>query len=479
MKKVLLLLCVFVMMFCIGCEDEPVSNTGKYGHKLQFVTENDKPFNYTENGEIKGLASDLLKEICANLNIPFEVTVYPWQDAYQKALNESNVVLFSTVLNESRKDLFKWAGPIASIDWIFYAPSPSVLNITSLDQAKNVQKIGVIKDWAIEQYLKNQGFTNLVYVNDNIEGFTKLFNREIDLFPLDQYSMEAAVNTLGKSAYAVTPILTILTDYTYFAFNKNMPDGVVADFQNEIDRLKENGTLNRLYRQYLQQLNSPSIIQVYTEQYPPLTFRNNNGEITGFGTDIVTEIMKRNKTIYPINLTLWSNAMAMILNNPNFCLFTMERIPARENLFNWVGPLGSNKTYFYTKSGSGITITSLEQAKNLSKVGTVTSWFSDTYLRELGFTNLVSDADPVVMVNKLMNGEVDAFVCSGITLPDILKSTGYNYSQVVSSFELMSTDYYIAFSKNTSSTIVNSWQNALDKIKQDGTYNSIYNKWLH
>ncbi len=477
MKKILFTIFVAALILT-GCEEEPINSSNQYSYKFKFITENYKPFNYQENGEVKGLAPEILKEICTQLNIPFEVSVLPWAEGYQKALNESNVVLFSTVLNETRKDLFKWAGPIASLDWSFYAASPTVLNITSLEQAKSVQKIGVIKDYAIEQHLKSEGFTNLIYVNDNVEGFNKLLNKEIDLFPSDHFSAEAALNSINKNIYAVTPVLTILTDLVYFAFNKNIPDNVVSDFQNQIDKMKANGKINSLYQQYMQRLNPPEIVQVYTEQYPPLTFRNNYGEITGFGTDLVNEIMKRNKTLYTINLTLWSNALKMILNNPNFCLFTMERIPARENLFQWVGPLGSNKTYFYTKNGSGISITSLEQAKALSKVGTVTSWFSDTYLREVGFTNLLSDSDPIVMVNKLMNGEIDAFVCSAITFPDILKSAGYNYSQVVAAFELMSTDYYIAFSKNTSSTIVNGWQSTLDKIKQDGTYLSIYNKWF-
>ncbi|MEI7907789.1 MAG: hypothetical protein WCI84_10590 [Bacteroidota bacterium] len=45
-------------------------------------------------------------------------------------------MFFSTILNSTRKDLFKWAGPIASIDWEFYAASPSSATLTSLDQAR-------------------------------------------------------------------------------------------------------------------------------------------------------------------------------------------------------------------------------------------------------------------------------------------------------------------------------------------------------
>jgi polar amino acid transport system substrate-binding protein len=188
--------------------------------------------------------------------------------------------------------------------------------------------------------------------------------------------------------------------------------------------------------------------------------------------------MKRNGAFYNIKLSLWSNGYELALNNPNFCLFTMDRTTLRENLFNWVGPIGTNITYFYTLAGSGITIASVEDAKKLKSIGTVSAWFSDQYLRSLGFANLVSDSDPAVMAEKLVSGKIDAFVCTSVTFPDILKGLGYQYNKVNPAFPLMSSDYYVAFSKSTPATTVKQWQDALDAAKKDGTYQAISAKWL-
>jgi len=264
----------------------------------------------------------------------------------------------------------------------------------------------------------------------------------------------------------------------YFAFNKNIPDEVVIDFQREIDRMKNNGQLTALHKKFMQSSEVPGSLLIYTEEYPPLTFVNSYGEITGFGSDIVGEIMKRNQQYADIKLSQWNIGYELALNNPNFCLFTMDRTPLRDTLFQWVGPLGTNSTFFYTKTGSGITISSLEDAKNLDAVGTVSSWFSDQHLRELGFTNLVSGGDPEAMAEKLMQGEIDAFVCSGVTFADIFRGVGYEPDQATASYELMSSDFYIAFSLGTSAEFVAQWQQSLDAMKQDGTYNHIYSKWL-
>lgn len=465
-----------VMALIYGCHKH---HDTKYSYTLEFITEEYKPFNYSENGSLEGLGPDLLNEICRELGIPFSSEILSWDQAYAKALANEHGVLYSTVLNAERKSLFKWAGPYASIDWIFYASSQNPVELTSLDDARTAQAIGVLADYSITQYLLSQGFNNIVYCQNNQDAFGKLLTGEISLFPSDKATAEAALAAIGKSIYDVTGKLTIRTDLVYFAFNKAIPDKVVEDFQRVIDKTKQNGFLKQLYKRYMQSANPPDIIQIYTEQYPPLTYRNNVGEITGFGTDVVLEIMKRNKSYYPINLSLWSNGYELVLHNPNFCLFTMDRTELRENLFQWVGPIGSNITFFYVRAGSGITINSLDEARALGSVGTVSSWFSDQYLRNLGFTNLVTGSDPAVMTGKLMNGEVDAFVCTSITFPSILRSLGYQYNQVQPAYTLMSSDFYIAFSKTTSPGTVLQWQKALDAARSDGTYNAIFAKWFN
>jgi ABC-type amino acid transport substrate-binding protein len=466
---------VIISFAFIHCNKEEEK---QYHFAFEFITEDYKPFNYSEGGSIKGLAPDLLKEICDQLNIPYQVSLMPWEDAYIRAQSTPNAVLFSTSLNAERKNLFKWAGPFASLEWNLYSDAGNHINLRSLEDAKQVGAIGVIRDYTMEQYLLEQGFTNLVYCEDNKDAFEKLLQGEIDLFPSDKISAEAALNALGRSIYHVSNRLPIRTELLYFAFNPSVPDDVVRDIQQEINRLKDNGLLRALSLKYLKSADVPDKLQIYTEDYPPLTFMNKFGEITGFGSDIVYEIMGRNQQFYNIKLSTWRNGYELALINPDFCLFTMDRTGIREQLFQWVGPIGTNDTYFFTKAGSGITINSIEDAKNLAAVGTVSSWFSDQHLRGLGFNNLVSENNPAIMTQKLLAGEIDAFVCSALTFPDILREQGYTYDDVVPAFVLMSSDFYIAFSTSTSTSIVDQWQATLDAMQDDGTYEAIHNKWF-
>ena len=181
MKKSISLLLVLLPALIILMTQCNSKSDDTYQFKFQFITEEYKPLNYTENGTVTGLAPELLKEICSRLDIPFETSVLPWEEGYALVQTNENAVLYSTILNAARKDLFKWAGPFASLDWIFFASSQNQIALSSLDDAKQVAAIGVLKDYAIEQYLVSEGFTNLVYCDDNVDAFDRLLKGEIDL----------------------------------------------------------------------------------------------------------------------------------------------------------------------------------------------------------------------------------------------------------------------------------------------------------
>lgn len=476
LKTIIVLYSIVLLSFLTSCDNK--ENEPGPEIELKFISEEYKPFNYTDDSNPAGLAPDLLKEICSQLNIKFEIEFKDWDEGYNEALNTENAVLFSTTLNSTRKDLFKWAGPIASVDWNFYTASGNSVSIDNMDDAKMLPGIGVIKNYAIEEFLVEQGFTNLVYCTDVKDALAKLLANEIDAFPSDRFTTKSTMENLGLSIYSVNQQLTIKTELIYFAFNKNIDDKIVADFQDAIDQCKTNGKLKQLSQQYLNTSDYPDILQIYTESYPPLTYMNNRGEITGFGTDVVKEIMNRNNLYAPIRLSTWSNGYQLALNNPNFCLFTMDKTDIRKDLFQWVGPIGKNTTWFYTLAENNISINSLNSAKTLERIGVVSSWFSTQYLQEQGFTNLVFDGDPSVLTQKLINHEIDAFVCTDITFPDILKELGYDYSIVKPTYSMMSSDFYIAFSVNTSSLVVKDWQSALNEMINDGTYSAIKSKWF-
>ncbi|HPR33949.1 MAG TPA: hypothetical protein PLK12_17735, partial [Prolixibacteraceae bacterium] len=73
MKQLMVIL--LLTLFFVQCRegDEQV-----YPHRLQFFTEEYKPFNYTNSSELTGLAPELLREICLPLHLTPDILIAPW-----------------------------------------------------------------------------------------------------------------------------------------------------------------------------------------------------------------------------------------------------------------------------------------------------------------------------------------------------------------------------------------------------------------
>jgi len=219
-------------------------------------------------------------------------------------------------------------------------------------------------------------------------------------------------------------------------------------------------------------------LRFVTEDYPPLTFRNAAGEMTGLATEIVMEVMERQTIDEKIALLPWSEAYDMALKEPNVVIFSINRTPVREKLFHWVGPIAKSSTILYAKKGAGVTVNSLEDAKGLTAIGVVESWFSKQNLEQDGFTNLESAPLPIQIINRLMAGEVQAVPLTDITAAEILKEGGFNIRDVEPVFSIDTEYIFIGLSKGTPRSVVQAWEKDLQQMKTDGTFGKIYERYF-
>lgn len=214
-----------------------------------------------------------------------------------------------------------------------------------------------------------------------------------------------------------------------------------------------------------------------TEEYPPVTFMK-DGKVTGFVTDVVREIAARQGVPADIRLVTWDEAYRTALDRPNVVLFSTERTEKREKLFQWVGPVGKNSAILYAKRGGGIRLQSLDEARNVRAIATTTGWFTEQYLKSRGFTNLLSSPLPVTGVKQLMKGEVQLAVFTDITVPEIVKRAGFGMNDLEPTYTVSNTYFYIAMSRGTPVETVRRWQATLDAMKADGTFETIYRRYL-
>ncbi len=463
------IICLLLLMLA-GC-DSPTNP------RLTILTEESPPLNFAADGKIQGQAVEVVEALIERTGSKVDMHIMPWDQAYQQVLKEGNTALFSTMMTPERKTQLQWVGPLNMMDTSLYALKGSGLQIRTLDEAKSAGKIATVTDYYSEQVLKKEGFSNLDSQPNEEAAVRKLLDGEAQLFVSNNTVLPALLRKVGADMSQLEIAFTVSTDLGYIAFSPSTPPKLVAKWQQALDGMKRDGSFDAIYEKWLPLQIAPGILQMMTEEYPPITFLH-QGRPAGFVTDMVREIASRLDYADNVRLTSWKNAYNMALLHPNVVLFSAERTPEREEQFQWVGPVGQNHSILYARKGANIKVGSLDEAKALPAIATTTDWFTEQHLKREGFGNLISSKEPTENVRQLMNGEVQLSVFTDITIPEIAAEAGYSLADLEPVLTVSQTDFYIAFSRDTPPEVVKAWQDKLNEMKQDGSFERIYKSYL-
>lgn len=259
------------------------------------------------------------------------------------------------------------------------------------------------------------------------------------------------------------------------------PRGAELDCQ-QIPRCVAMSMLRCLCVAYL--LVSAAIVQaadgpltLYTEEYPPLNF-SRAGKPVGLGVEVVEEILRRTGQQGQISVVPWARGYQAAQSEPNTGLFVTMRTAEREQLFKWVGPIIVGVTSFYALKGSGLQIASLEQAAKAGTIAVPRQWYSYQTLKARGLPNLYGVIGPQQMMNMLRRHRVPLVVADNVTLSELLALGELRPADVEPLYSFMRTYAYIAFSPQTDDALISQWQRTLDEMKADGSFATIYQRWL-
>jgi polar amino acid transport system substrate-binding protein len=207
-------------------------------------------------------------------------------------------------------------------------------------------------------------------------------------------------------------------------------------------------------------------IRILTENYPPFNYLDATGNVVGQSTDIVKAIMGKLGQNIAIELMPWAQAYQLTQTDPGTALYSMARTQEREHLFMWVGPIGSYENWLYAKKGSGVLVSSLEDAKAVKAIAAVKDEAGQQKLAGLGFINFVFTDATSDGLKKLGAGEVDLWLGTREDVEIVAKQAGVNPDDLQPVVFVHRLDLYMAFNKNTAFATVDAWQKALDSLKK-------------
>ena len=207
-------------------------------------------------------------------------------------------------------------------------------------------------------------------------------------------------------------------------------------------------------------------LRVMTEEYPPFNYTDAQGNLVGSSTEIVKSIINKLGENITIEVSPWAKAYETLLVEPDTALYSMARTPERENLFMWVGPIGSYENWLYAKKGSNVRVSSLDDAKTVKGIAVVKDEAGQQKLAQQGFINFVYTDSTADGLKKLVAGQADLWLGTGADVELVAKKAGVNPADMEAVVFVHKVDLYIAFNKNTPYATVQTWQMSLDSLKK-------------
>ena len=226
---------------------------------------------------------------------------------------------------------------------------------------------------------------------------------------------------------------------------------------------------------------SDTSLVLLTENFPPYNMAKNGknfaqgDNINGIAVDIVRQMFQRAGINYSLTLRFpWERIYKLALEQPGYGVFVMARLPDREKLFKWVGPIGPDDWILLAKADSNITLEKLEQARHY-KIGAYKGDAIAETLAKQGLAPLVvlRDQDNA---KKLLSGQIDLWATGDPAGRYLAKQEGISGLKTVLRFN--SAELYLALNKDVSDDIVAKLQAALDQLRKEGVVDEIMARYL-
>lgn len=216
---------------------------------LKVVTTEYPPFEYVENGELKGTDVATVRSVLEMMGYAPRFRVLPWARAELMVRHGTADLLFSLTKSEARQQHYLFTAPISSARDVFYARKDAGLSWQTFDDLSGL-RVGISASYSYAPEFMTwlaKGGARTVVMNQqqpDLAGLRMVAVGRVDLFICEQRACDYLIES-NRQRYPdlnrVTALPGVVGDERYFraAFSKKHPNAEVlrAEFDHTLRRL--------------------------------------------------------------------------------------------------------------------------------------------------------------------------------------------------------------------------------------------------
>ncbi|QXI26187.1 substrate-binding periplasmic protein [Pseudomonas vanderleydeniana] len=234
-------------LFCLF-----VGNSAR-AERYELVTEEWAPYNYLENNQLTGMATEIVHGIMARTGDQFRVTMVPSMRATLSLQHQPRTIMFSLFRTPEREALYKWVGPIAEESIHAYQLATTRQPVDTLEQLKQAPRVTTRHAGLIPDKLEAQGFPNLEKsATGSLQLYRMLLAGRTEIVVGDTDAGVAYYcRQLNIPPGALRQIPVELYHASlYIAFSLDSDDKVVASWTHALEQMRQSGELERIQNRY-------------------------------------------------------------------------------------------------------------------------------------------------------------------------------------------------------------------------------------
>ena len=221
---------------------------------LIVYTEHLPPVHYEEDGQIVGIATEIVEEIFRLAGYQAQIKMYPWKRSYSLVQNQKNQFIYTLNRTSNREALFKWIGPILTKrTYLYKFRGREDIQLSTLEDAKKYVT-AVILGHSLTTKMEEIGFEENINIvktpNKSIQ--TKVFlNKRCDLITGNEYTIYRALKSVNLTMSDIEPALFISESGYYLGAHPETDPDIVTRLQNASDVIKLSNFSEKIIEKYM------------------------------------------------------------------------------------------------------------------------------------------------------------------------------------------------------------------------------------
>lgn len=236
-----------------------IISTVSHAKTLRLVTLEYPPYEYTEEGKLKGLAVEVIKRTFKEMKQPITIEVLPWARAMRYIKNGNRDAVFTAFKTPQRERFADFSNQVL----MQQAVSLFVRKDSKIEYDGDLKKLtpyslGVVREISygliLDSAIKDKSFRRVEEANEGTQNFGLLLNQRVDMVASTKFGGYHILRLLKRKDDVKELPVSIQKLPSYIAFSKVRKLTKIRDqFDSALSRLKASGEYQKIIDDYFKQ----------------------------------------------------------------------------------------------------------------------------------------------------------------------------------------------------------------------------------